>query len=129
MARHLIAAAVTALLVTGCAAEGDLYTGLDTDADGFVDEREFTAGVNDFGVFADWDSDNDRYLDDEEFGWGMDSYGIDYDPMHGYDSWDLNDDDRLDQNEFYGGTFDELDADDDGLLDENEFNVGIRMTM
>lgn len=127
MTRALMVAALAALVSSGCAANGDLYTDLDTDYDGQLSEMEFTAGVDDFGVFDDWDANRDAYLDEDEFGVGMNEYGIDYDLQHGYEAWDLNDDRMLDENEFYGGTFDELDSDDDGFVDEAEFGLGIQI--
>lgn len=59
------------------------------------------------GVMDNWDT--------ERFSSSMTSSGR-------FNGWDENDDNMLDENEFYSGYFDTWDVNDDNVLDEDEWN-------
>ncbi|PRY10154.1 hypothetical protein CLV24_11571 [Pontibacter ummariensis] len=42
-----------------------------------------------------------------------------------YEGWDANDDNLLDENEYYGAFYDTWDINDDNMLDENEWNTAL----
>ena len=65
--------------------------------------------------FSDWDQDGNLELTEREFVGGateLDMFGM----------WDADDDDLLDEDEFYGGLYDTWDLDADGMIGEDEFS-------
>ena len=73
--------------------------------------EEPVAMEEDAGVMDNWDN--------ERFGESFASSGR-------FGGWDANDDNLLDENEFYGGYYDTWDVNDDNVLDEDEWNNASR---
>ena len=92
----------------------ELFDDFDADADGFLDDVEFTAGFEDEDVFGDLDADADGFLSEDEFD----------NDLGEFDDFDANQDTVLNEDEFIGGTFDVFDTDADSLVDEDEFGIG-----
>lgn len=87
------------------------------DGTGVIRDADFERDLDSFGVFDAYDADRDGFIEATELGaWGND--------LGDYDPWDLDDDNRIATNEFYGGLYDTWDRDNDGVIDEDEANVG-----
>ncbi len=67
-------------------------------------------------TFQDFDTDNDGFISQQEF---EAVFTANY-----YDDWDREDDDYLDDEDFYYGTYYMWDQDDDELLSEEEWIMG-----
>ncbi|WP_347159421.1 hypothetical protein [Pontibacter chitinilyticus] len=57
--------------------------------------------------------------------WDKDKFGTAFAANDAYDGWDINDDNLLDENEYYTGFYDTWDLNDDNKLDENEWNTSV----
>lgn len=66
--RLLTTGAAALLLMAGTAMA---QTDWDANADGQIDQDEFSAGLESDGPFDDWDTDRDESLSREEFDAGM----------------------------------------------------------
>ncbi|MFD2515066.1 hypothetical protein ACFSRY_14420 [Pontibacter locisalis] len=93
-------------LMTGLVACGgnDMETAEETET------LETTAEV-DAGVMENWDQER---------------FGTTFASNRQYGEWDENDDNLLDENEFYTGFYDTWDINDDELIDENEWTTASR---
>lgn len=95
-------------------------------------EREGTEGYDD-ATWNKWDGDTDERLNSEEFRAAYDESGY-------FESWDANQDQGIDQEEWQMnlnskmgpdydegeyGSFEDWDADADGVLDEKELGDGV----
>ena len=116
--RVATAAAAAVMLAAGPAA-ADLFGEWDADRSGAVSVEEFGQGAVESGVYNEWDADGDGLLADEELNAGLGDAVI-YDDASSR-VWDLNDDGRLDRDEFREGYHRTYDADHDAELDEEEF--------
>lgn len=65
--------------------------------------------------FKDWDKDNSGEIDKQEF---IDTFTLYY-----FDDWDRQDDDFLDDEDFYQAYYEAMDADDDKGVSEDEFSM------
>lgn len=103
----------------------EYYSDWDQDSDGFVDEAEFGATT-----FDNVDEDEDGYINDEEWQGGSEAMYGDYADEDDFGSFDTNDDDVLDENEWnYGfsdaGWYDTYDSDQSGTVDDDELTDGV----
>ncbi len=118
------------------------YEEWDLDASGVLEERELSEGL-----FESFDANDDDLISNDE--WGVTEFyftGNDYgafnewdlnndgrldneefeavvDDVGLFDSWDINDDGLIEDQELSSGVFDSFDADDDGLLDDEEYGT------
>lgn len=95
------------------------YSSWDTDADGNVDELEFEVGLEDEGLFTDYDANEDDIWDDEEY-----QLVLEEEEWLGDDelvTWDLDGDGAVYKDEFYDRIYDTWNEDDNEWLDEDEF--------
>ncbi len=102
----------------------DFYRNLhgwwDLNADGRLDQNEYTSGWRDWGRgfnapgFAGLDANNDGFIARSEFATGLLNSGY-------FATWDTNDDDFLSRNEFQTALFEVWDKDRNGILNSNEF--------
>jgi hypothetical protein len=106
----------TGALALGTAAFGQArqFDDFDKNGDNRITLDEWHGGSADRGIFADRDRNDDRRLDANEF----DALGFDDD----FDEWDANDDDYLDDDEYYQGAFDYFDDDENGHWDGDEWD-------
>jgi len=98
----------------------------DRDADGMLNEREFSTGL-----YADWDTDNDVRITEVEYTRGAERwYGADYDGD--FDLLDEEGTGYLDQNEWGSNWnneyFTSWDGDNDGFLTADEYSTGVYNT-
>lgn len=95
----------------------------DRDRDNRLTEVEWNEGVagwfenNEYGTFADWDANRDMVLDATELGEGFNRTGL-------FGSWDLNNNDWIEENEWNDGLFAMFDADNDAFVNEAEWGEG-----
>ncbi|MCX2740261.1 hypothetical protein [Pontibacter anaerobius] len=88
--------------LVACGGEGETTTATEEEVVA-TEEMEDDAGVMD-----NWDTER---------------FNTTFASNNRYGEWDENDDDLLDENEFYGGVYDTWDLNDDDLLDENEWTT------
>ena len=74
-----------------------VFSELDTDQSGYLDENEFTSGTDyfegDAGLFGDWDADADDQITEDDFTTRYGQYSA-------FQRYDLDQNGFLDQNEF-----------------------------
>jgi len=117
----MAAAAVTAVVMTACAAN----PGADwDDPDMQWSEDDYVVWATDAGYYGDWDLDDDGRLSEMELETAYSGAGVA--ASYGWDEWDMNDDTYLDENELHRGTFAVLDTNDDGYLSQMELRAGLR---
>jgi Ca2+-binding EF-hand superfamily protein len=107
-------AAIVLSLASGSAFAQTAFELHDNNDDGVLSKDEFYGIAQDAGIFADYDANRDRRLDEDEFG----AVGVGTE----IETWDLDDDSYLDEDEFYEGTYDLYDSDGDGYLDSGEWD-------
>lgn len=94
----------------------DIY---DANDDGYFDEDEFTTwntvwgGDYDYGA---WDVNDDELLDYNDFDAGINEYGV-------FNAWDAGDDGLFTADEITTGFYDTWDADNNDYLDLNEYET------
>ena len=108
-------------LLFGVAACGDAgdndYTEWDADRNNMIDQDEWGSVYSEGDTWNSWDGNRDGYIDNTEW-----DEGFGDSPNRGvYNNYDLDGDNRLDENEFRSGLFDTWDADRDGYLSEEEY--------
>lgn len=70
------------------------------------------------GTYQKMDADKDGQISEDEFRAYYDEAGI-------FDTWDVNDDEWIDDEEFADGLWDYYDEDDDGFISDAEWENGI----
>ncbi|MDX5436488.1 MAG: hypothetical protein LPK03_04800, partial [Pontibacter sp.] len=58
--------------------------------------------------------------------WDTNRFNTTFASNNRFSEWDANDDDLLDENEFYGGFYDTWDVNDDDFVDEDEWTTATR---
>ena len=101
--------------------DAGFYNEWDADADGFLSDDELNEGI--YGVY---DEDDDGVFSEDEFNNWNTAWGGDYE----YDAWDVNNDNVLDNDEFYtgigdAGIYEGWDVDNDGLYADEEVYGGL----
>lgn len=66
--------------------------------------------------FEEWDADDDTSLTMDEFNQGVDEMGT-------YDAWDTDGDGVLSRDEYNVGMYESFDSNDDDVIDEEEFSA------
>ena len=108
--------------------QNELGTGLyglwDADDNNQLTESEWSTGTArwnrsgvTYGEFGTWDANSDGWLDQSEMTGGLERAGF-------YSTWDTDRNDLVDESEFGGGLFDTWDANDDQAVDANEWDLG-----
>lgn len=100
--RTLTAAVFGAALLTAAPLLAQDMSEWDANADGVIDQEEFTTGWNDVGAYGEWDADGDGSLTEEEFNAGL------------YNGYDADDSGAIEEPEF-GDVGDDIG--DGGLFD------------
>ena len=97
------------------------YETWDADNNELIDENEFNTTFGEANYYAAWDTDGDGIVDETEWDTGITTY---YPAYTGgdYVSWDLNQDNMLDQDEFTVGTYQLWDTNGDGTIEVVEYN-------
>ena len=106
----------TVALSVGTTAFGQTreFDDFDSNHDDRITLDEWHGGTADLRIFADRDGNDDRRLDANEF----DALGYDED----FDEWDANDDDYIDEDEYYDGAFGLFDEDENGHWEGDEWD-------
>lgn len=125
----------------------DLFSEWDLNANAGLDENEFRSGVWNFynkdrntGLdmdeyrgfdntyfFARWDADNNNTIAQTEFREGWNNYMGERELDESlFNSWDVNRDAVLDENEYATGMFGYWDENKSGILEETEYNTFYR---
>ncbi|WP_276496427.1 hypothetical protein [Pontibacter litorisediminis] len=86
-------------------------------------ERQETAAVAEDDMVAEEQTDADAGVMDN---WDTNRFNTTFASNNRYGEWDANDDNNLDENEFYGGFYDTWDVNNDNSLDENEWTTATR---
>jgi hypothetical protein len=100
-----------------------LQTALDVNADGDIDERDWSIGIQrifgdeDPGTWEEWDLDGDGTLDGAEFMQGAEHHGL-------HARVDQNGDQVITIRELQAFYFELFDRNGDGRIDSNEWNQG-----
>ena len=137
LARLIFAALVVMLLgAWGCANGGVMqddepvgggpidtaFDDWDDDDDGLLSESEFEAGLDDKGVFGEFDQNDDERLDEQEFTVSAQDYGL---QNVNFNTFDNDNDDFVENNEFERGLFNTYDVDESGTIETDEFAPGL----
>lgn len=86
----------------------------DTDNNGKLSQAEYKSAVKDSSVYLQWDADNDGRISSVEF----EEVGID----DTFTLWDADNDEYLDLNEVYEGSWSYYDEDENGHWDNGEWD-------
>lgn len=95
----------------------------DMDGDGLLNDAEFTAYTSENGVYADFDANGDGFIDEDEFDaieFKDDDDSYEARAELDVDTWDADDDDRLNETEFNTMVFSTFDENEDGHWDDDE---------
>ncbi len=100
----------------------NLFEDWDLNDDNFLDENEF-----DGSYYQVWDTDNDGILEESEWKDDVTNFGL---TNEDWDTWDANNDNQVDKNEFNTALEDNnyystWDADKNNQLTEREYTDGI----
>lgn len=94
----------------------------DMDDDDGIDADEWDEGFNSF--FGNWNEDDFAAFDADSSGdLDLDEWNEAFADSAWFDSFDLDDNDGVAEDEWDAGLFDDWDVDDNDLIDEDEFNI------
>lgn len=123
------------------------WEGMDTNEDGDITEEEWDASKAGSSVFDDWDTDDDGYINESEYATGL--FGV-YDANDdgniteeewemtfneawandgGYNEWNVDNDPRLNQDEFSAGMFEYYDLNENSVIDKDERQRALRQRL
>ena len=104
-----------------------VYSRWDMNGDGFIDDTEwgtgttrwYPAGYSEYKTYSAWDKDGNGRLDSTEFDTVVTTTKL-------YDTWDVNNDKILEDDEYARKTFSVYDENSDGALNLKEWQASRR---